>query len=331
MGHDDPLHRRQIRAALIARHGWRVTSRVDGSVDVDVPPDVPSANAFADAVRSAVGALGYSPTVVIGASGRMVRVQTAETLQQAGRGAHGSLGSQRACDRHTIRADRRTAPTVRQGGVRPSPSRSLGASDGGVPSWLDVLEPLSVPYRSHLSQGSDLLTWHLEAQFRAFHVTADWQARWEHAAAAAADTWNKRPLLAGTDSGCPYSCGEVELVARFRTAGYTAYWISEWSGFPHVPSWQPFCIKRSELRERLPNVWEHDRALRSRFPDLDLGPSGGHPDVVAWRPGATEFRFVEYKGPGDSIRPKQAAWATALLRIAEDDASYAVVIGRVRQ
>jgi hypothetical protein len=168
----------------------------------------------------------------------------------------------------------------------------------------------------------------VDVPFGEYAISPAQADRWKNARIDAAETWRKRPLVTGTDSGCIYSCGEVELAARFRAAGYEAFWISEWSAFPHWPAWEPFCVKRSELRDRLPQVWEHDHALRARFPELALGKGGGHPDVVAWQPGTQDLYFVEYKGPGDSINAKQNAWASAFLRLG-GIGRYVAALGRI--
>jgi hypothetical protein len=111
-----------------------------------------------------------------------------------------------------------------------------------------------------------------------------------------------------------------------------AYWISEWSGFEHVPFWRSYCVKRSELRERLPRVLEFDQELRSSGgQSLTLGVRGGHPDIVAWNADASgDPIYLEYKGPNDSINKKQNAWARALIERVRGRLAYAVVRGAFR-
>ena len=326
---DDRLHRRSIRAALMANRGWSVESRVDGWIDVQVPGAATSVDAFAPEVRAAVEALGYAATVVIGAGRRVIRVRTPETLRQAGRGAHGAAIALPASPAFVARSPHPTDAPADSGESGLPLSRELPVPETSPAPWIAVLRPLSPPFLERLSSHSDLVTWHADVEFLAFRETHAQQARWANDDRDAAETWHKRPLLVGADSGCEYSCGEVEIAARFRAAGYEAYWVSEWSGFPHVQAWRPFCVKRSELRERLPAVWEYDQSLRARCPELGLGASGGHPDVVAWRPESREFVYAEYKGPGDSMKPKQNAWAQALMRRERARPCFIAVKGRV--
>jgi hypothetical protein len=68
--------------------GWVVQSHVDGWIDIQVPTGAASASAFAKEVRGEVERMGYAPTIAMGAGGQFVRVRTAETLEQAGRGEH---------------------------------------------------------------------------------------------------------------------------------------------------------------------------------------------------------------------------------------------------
>lgn len=86
----EPLHRRRISKELQAAHDWVVRTTVDGSVMVRPKRGVPAPTFIAE-VRAAVEVLGYVPDVkwwTDSASTRWVRVHTAETLSQSGRGAH---------------------------------------------------------------------------------------------------------------------------------------------------------------------------------------------------------------------------------------------------
>ena len=89
-------------------------------------------------------------------------------------------------------------------------------------------------------------------------------------------------------------------------------------------------MKRSELKERLSNVWAFDQRLRAAAGQrgVSLGRSGGHPDIVAWEPGGSEYVFLEYKGPGDSIKRKQNHWAQTLLDMTAPPITYVAVRGR---
>jgi hypothetical protein len=90
MAQREPLDRRRISKALQTEYGWLVRTTVDGSVFVRPKRGIAQA-AFIAEVRAAVERLNYTPDVkwwTDSASARWVRVQTPETLSQAGRGAH---------------------------------------------------------------------------------------------------------------------------------------------------------------------------------------------------------------------------------------------------
>ena len=145
-------------------------------------------------------------------------------------------------------------------------------------------------------------------------IPADLETRWKEDKPNNNETWRKRPLLRGNDSDCTYSCGEVEIAARLRKAGYQSRWVSEWSSYQHVPCWRPFCVKRRELEELEPELWAADHNLRmwSQSRQEILGKTGGHPDVAAWHT-PDDIVYVEYKGPGDKVNKKQDAWAQEVI------------------
>lgn len=325
MAKGDKLHRRTIRQKLMDGYGWVVKSRVDGWVEVTIPAGKRgNVKHFAAEVDRAVRDLGYEPTIAMGPG--TVLVRTPETLEQAGRGAHGFVAAPAVDPPPKTPPPHREQVAVSSGHGEPAalelpPTPPLG-------QWVHVLRSDSEPYCDMLSVHTALVAWHLDLRFERYVPTPEEQARWADSHSKSSETWNKL-LLVGRESGCRYSCGELEIAARLRATGYQAFWISEWSGFQHVPEWKPFCLTRKELRERLPKVWEFDKSLREQFPQLRLGTSGGHPDVVAWLPGSETFVFVEYKGPGDSINEKQAAFATALHLADPDTHRYAVVRGTV--
>ena len=325
MARGDKLHRRMIRQKLMDGYGWAVKSRVDGWVEVTIPASKRgNAQHFATEVDHAVRDLGYEPTIAMGPG--TVLVRTPETLEQAGRGAHGFVAARAVDPLPKTRSPHHDQVPVSSGRGAPSALELPPAPPLG--QWAHVLRSDSEPYRDVLSAHAALVAWHLDLRFERYVPTPEEEARWADSHAASSETWNKL-LLVGRESGCRYSCGELEIAARLHAAGYKAFWVSEWSGFQHAPAWRPFCVTRKELRERLPNVWEFDKSLREQFPQLRLGTSGGHPDVVAWLPGSETFVFVEYKGPGDAINEKQAAFAAAL-RLADPGIHrYLVVRGSV--
>ena len=195
--------------------------------------------------------------------------------------------------------------------------------------WVKALRPVGAPYREPLSAGSEFAVWHVDVEFKQWPIPPELKARWRADAPNNTETWRKRPLAAGVDSGCKYSCGEVELAARLRKAGYNAMWVSEWSGYPHVDCWRKYCVKRSEIEGEAPELWASDHNVRARAEKngIDLGVRGGHPDVVAWKSERGDFVYLEYKGPGDKIKKKQEDWARAILGQVIDRLPYVVVKG----
>lgn len=191
---------------------------------------------------------------------------------------------------------------------------------------VKALRPVELPYLDRLTVDADLHVWHIDVNFEEFSIPPHLRVRWSDSDVNTAETWRKRPLAMSDNGELPYSCGEVELVARLRRAGIEAVWISEWSGFPHVDIWRSHCVKRSEFRQRAPAVWEFDRQLRAESSHREaLGGSGGHPDIAAVTPRG--YVFLEYKGPGDLIRPKQRMWAETLIARESPRLVYLVIRG----
>jgi hypothetical protein len=106
-----------------------------------------------------------------------------------------------------------------------------------------------------------------------------------------AEDCNKRGGRLVGDAG-ELSCAEVEIVKRFREAGWQAAWIQAfrcghrlWSAYIGEP------LKMPEVVQRIQRI---------------AGTGGGHPDIVAWK--ANRVVFIESKGPGDSVKASQAEW-----------------------
>ena len=79
-------------------------------------------------------------------------------------------------------------------------------------------------------------------------------------------------------------------------------------------------------------IWECDQELRKNAAqiEIDLGKRGGHPDVAAWQLGNKDLIYFEYKGPGDSIGPKQEKWIRAILNQAQGQLPYLIVNGIIK-
>jgi hypothetical protein len=193
-------------------------------------------------------------------------------------------------------------------------------------SWIKPLNIVGHIEFDCLSPKSNLISPHVYVNFNKYNIDSYYESRWADTKTNANETWRKRPLLHSEDPGCLYTCGEVELTIRLRGSGLKAYWVSEWNGFPHVPMWYKYVIKRSELYEREPDIDNFDKNLRafSKSKGIDLGKQGGHPDLAVFDP-VTGWCFIEYKGPGDSPKAKQILWAETLATLYPDEVRYIVV------
>ncbi len=180
--------------------------------------------------------------------------------------------------------------------------------------WVQALRPQGEPYLSRLSAHSEFVAWHIDIPLETWPIPSDMAVRWAENRFNNNETWRKRPLVRGADSGCPYSCGEVEIAARLRKAGFQSRWVSEWGSYEHVPCWQSYCVKRRELEDTEPELWAADHSLRVKAQSRQdvLGKTGGHPDVAAWH-SQKDIVYVEYKGPGDKVNKKQDAWAQEII------------------
>ena len=193
---------------------------------------------------------------------------------------------------------------------------AFSASDISRIPGVRSLRPRGEPYVARLSSYSEFLAWHIDIELTLWPITPEQQEKWKVNKANNDETWRKRPLIVGEDSGCrPFSCGEVEVAARLKNSGLKAKWVSEWSGYQHVECWRNYCVKRSELADEEPELWAADNNLRAKAGVLrgQLGKRGGHPDVAAWR-SQSDIVYVEYKGPTDNINEKQDQWAQELIR-----------------
>lgn len=334
----EPIVRRTISKALQTTKGWTVETSVDGSIRV-VIPSARTENDFAKEVRLAVEALGYNPTLAI--RGRVVTFTTPETREQAkqGRGVHGAATASPPLRQPLPLSQTQQAPTSiprpaekAPRTTRPDLTPNTSAAAIAQLPWVKALRPMRDPYLARLSDHSDLVVWHVDVEFRQWVIPKEESQRWLDSRTSAEETWQKRPLVIGEDSQCGYSCGEVELAARLRTAGFQAYWISEWIGFAHVSCWQPFCIKRNELARRAREVNARDAQLRAKALQMgiDLGRAGGHPDIAAWSEGSSVVVYMEYKGPGDSIKLKQNAWAETIIASESPETPFVAVKGVIR-
>lgn len=197
--------------------------------------------------------------------------------------------------------------------------------------WVKALRPLGQPYLARLSTHSEFESWHVDVELENWQIPPELSARWQDNAFNNNETWRKRPLVIGRDSGCPYSCGEVEVAARLRRANLQSRWVSEWGSYQHVLCWKAYCVKRRELEDIEPELWAADNNLRYKAGSRQetLGKTGGHPDVAAWT-SQRDIVYVEYKGPGDKVNKKQDAWAQEIIAQNPGRFCYLAAYGRIK-
>jgi hypothetical protein len=181
-------------------------------------------------------------------------------------------------------------------------------------AWIvRALKPVRGPEQAFLAGGTDP-AWTMSVEFEAFLPSGDLALRWQNRDLMKADSFGGKTPVVGRDSGCEYSCGEVELAARLcKVAGRNhAFWVSEWATYEVPSCWQKYFLKRSQLRERIEWLAKKDKSIRNK---AGLG-SGGHPDIAAWRTGQ-EVVYIEYKGPEDTLKAdsSQHRWGRAALEM----------------
>jgi hypothetical protein len=110
------------------------------------------------------------------------------------------------------------------------------------------------------------------------------------------ETYGKT-LMAGDNSSL--TVGEIELVRRFRQAGWQAGWVDTYGRAPQ--KWAEWIVTRESLPLPLGSSY---RAIS----DAVDPEGGGRPDVIAWREGSIASAvFIESKMK-DAIRPDQEKW-----------------------
>jgi hypothetical protein len=164
-----------------------------------------------------------------------------------------------------------------------------GRSD--LPSWLAVLLPADECSLEPLFLGSDILTWHVNLEF------VPWTAPTSSPKLPWSETYGK--ALMARDDGSS-TVGEIELVRRFREAGWQAGWVDTWGKAPQM--WAEWIVTPESLPLALATPY---RAIT----DAVNPRGGGRPDIVAWREGSLASAvFVESKGAKEKILPDQEMW-----------------------
>jgi hypothetical protein len=193
------------------------------------------------------------------------------------------------------------------------------------PEWILNSLELSVEPRLEPLYPGGPAVWTGLIDLPVFAPAGELAARWSDREVRKRETFGGKTLVAASDSRCAFSCGEVEIAARLRRVGGRAWWVSEWASYQVPPGWDRFFIRRSRLRDQLPDLARVDARVRQAG---SLRSSGGHPDIAAWKNPAQPC-YLEFKGPGDSVKPAggQAAWIAAAQRLG---LPFMVVVGEVR-
>ena len=171
------------------------------------------------------------------------------------------------------------------------------ASPTGTGDWQDCLGPTRLERRL-VASDLNLSVVHLRFPL------------WDGPFMSMAEDCNKRGgRVTGSDG--ELSCAEVEIVKRFRQAGWEAAWF------------QAFRCGRKTWSAYIRDAGEYP-AIVARIQDV-VGAGAGHPDVVAWT--ADRVVFVESKGPGDSIKDNQKEWFSRALAAGQLVADLGLVEG----
>jgi hypothetical protein len=187
------------------------------------------------------------------------------------RGAADRLGSSKSsAEGETLSADSRRRFML-----------STGASqeESEPPSsWLAVLGPVGECHLEPVIPGSDLLVWHANLEF------VPWIPPLPSPKLSWSETYGKS-LMARDDGS--WTVAEIELVRRFRNAGWQAGWVDTWGKAPR--KWSEWIVTPESLPLPLGSSY--------RVISNAVGPDGsGSPDVIAWRDGSiANAVFVESK------------------------------------
>ncbi len=174
------------------------------------------------------------------------------------------------------------------------------------PRWLTDLRPVGECRIERLLPGGDAIAWQVVLNFE----------RWSPPPGTPKLQWQVtygKTLIARNDG--QWTVAEIELVRRLRAAGWQAGWLDAFGSAP--PAWQEWLMKPELLPSPLGEFL--------RTTSADGKSRRGQPDIIARRDGSLATAvFVEYKGPGDKVRPGQNAWFRAALNAGMKREQFAV-------
>jgi len=176
------------------------------------------------------------------------------------------------------------------------------------PSWLAILRPVGECRLEPLPPGSDILAWHAILEF----------VPWIPPQASPKLPWSEtygKTLMAREDGS--WTVAEIELVRRFREAGWQAGWVDTWGKAPR--KWAYWIVTPKSLP--LPLGTAYEDATNS----VDPG-GGGRPDIIAWRNGSLASAvFVESKGMKERVLPNQERWFREIKKAGASQDQLAIV------
>jgi hypothetical protein len=166
---------------------------------------------------------------------------------------------------------------------------SIFGSD--CPSWLAVLGPVGECHLEPVIPGSDILVWHANLEF------VPWIPPLPSPKPPWSETYGKS-LMARDDGS--WTVAEIELVRRFRKAGWQAGWMDTWGKAPQ--KWSEWIVTPESLPLPLETLC---RAVTNA---VDPDGGGGPPDIIAWQDGSiSDAVFVESKVK-DKVLLDQEQW-----------------------
>jgi hypothetical protein len=166
-----------------------------------------------------------------------------------------------------------------------------GQGESESPSWLAFLRPVSECRLEPVRPGSDILVWHANLEF------VPWIPPLSSPKPLRSETYGK--TLMALDDGS-WTVAEIELVRRFRKAGWQAAWVDTFGNAPR--EWDKWLVTPNSLP--LPLGSSYRVITNAVDPD-----GGGSPDIIAWRDGSLATAvFVESKRVKEKVLPNQEKW-----------------------
>lgn len=189
-------------------------------------------------------------------------------------------------------------------------TKSIPITENQTPGWLSILRPVGICRLEPLVPRGQVQAWHVLLEFVRWHPPASSpKLQWN-------ETYGKTQILRNDGSR---TVAEIELVRRFRDAGWQAAWVDTYGKAPE--SWAEWILK-PELPDSLPE------ALGASYAAItsSVSPKGsGRPDIIAWRGDSLAGAvFVESKGIKEKILADQEKWFREALKAGASQNQFAI-------